>query len=100
MKAITPSTKPKRPKTGGRKKGTPNKSTSAIREAVLGVFADLQEEAGSPNGHFLGWARASPTDFYRLASKLLPLQVTGQDGGPVVTRVEIVGVTPEERAVS
>ncbi len=87
----------KRPKTGGRTKGTPNKTTVAIREAVLSVFADLQAEAGSENGHFLGWARDKPTDFYRLASRLLPLQVTGDDGGPVVTRIELVGVYPEGR---
>ena len=80
----------KRHKTGGRKKGSQNKSTAAIKEALLAVFAELQESAGSENGHFLEWARGNSTDFYKLASKLLPLQVTGQDGGPVITRIELV----------
>src|SRR5688572_28211666 len=80
----------KRGKTGGRKKGTPNKSNAAIREAMLAVFAELQAEAGGENGHFLEWARGNSTDFYKLASKLLPYQVTGQDGGPVITRIELV----------
>jgi hypothetical protein len=82
--------KPKRPKTGGRQKGTPNKATVQIKDAMLSVFADLQAESGSENGHFLDWARGSPTDFYRLATKLLPTQVTGEDGGPIVTRIELV----------
>ena len=90
----------KRPKTGGRTKGTPNKSTLAIREAMLSVFADLQAEAGRENGHFLDWARGNATDFYKLTTRLLPLQVTGEDGGPVITRIELVAATPEniERA--
>ena len=88
----------KRRKTGGRVKGTPNKSTSAIREAMLAVFAELQAGAGGDNAHMLDWARGNATDFYKLTSKLLPLQVTGEDGGPVVTRIELVGVKPEPRA--
>lgn len=88
----------KRQKTGGREKGTPNKSTAAIREAMLSVFAELQAETGKgDHGHMLEWARGNATDFYKLSSKLLPLQVTGEDGGPVVTRIELVGVKPEPR---
>ena len=86
-----------RPKTGGRSKGSLNKSTVAIREAVLSVFADMQARTGRENGHFLDWARGNSTDFYRLASRLLPLQVTGNEGGPVVTRIELVGVYPKGR---
>ena len=86
----------KRHKTGGRQKGTPNKSTLAIKEAMLSVFADLQAETGEENGHFLEWARGNATDFYKLSSKLLPLQVTGEGGGPVITRIELVGVEPKQ----
>jgi hypothetical protein len=88
----------KRRKAGGRRKGTPNKSTLAIREAVLQVFADLQDRSGDANGHLLDWALGNPSDFYRLSSKLLPRQVTGEDGGPVITRIELVAATPEELA--
>ena len=87
----------KRRKTGGREKGTPNKSTSAIREAMLAVFEELQARAGGDNAHFLKWAQGNSTDFYKLTSKLLPLQVSGEDGGPVITRIELVGVRPEPR---
>jgi hypothetical protein len=80
----------RRHKTGGRRKGSVNKSTAAIKEAMLAVFAELQEQTGTENGHFLEWAKGNSTDFYKLASKLLPLQVTGGDGGPIVTRIELV----------
>src|SRR5687768_11928462 len=85
-------------KTGGRRKGSLNRTTVAMKDAMLSVYADLQAEAGGGNGHFLEWARGKPTDFYRLASRLLPLQVTGDGGGPVVTRIELVGVYPEGRS--
>jgi hypothetical protein len=85
-----------RPKTGGRKKGSLNKSTVAIREAVLSVFADMQATTGRENGHFLNWALGNATDFYKLSSRLLPLQVTGENGGPVITRIELVAPTAED----
>lgn len=89
--------KKKRKKTGGRQKGTPNKTTAKIKEAMLSVYADLQAETGSENGHFRDWARDNSTDFYKMTTRLLPLQVTGEDGSPVVTRIELVGVWPEGR---
>jgi hypothetical protein len=66
-------TAPKRPKSGGRKKGSLNKSTVAIREAVLSVFADMQATTGRENGRFLDWALGNSTDFYKLTTRLLPL---------------------------
>ena len=84
-------------KTGGRKKGSLNKTTVAMKDAMLSVYADLQAEAGGGNGHFLDWARGNSTDFYRLAARLLPLQVSGEGGGPPITRIELVGVWPKGR---
>ena len=96
-KPRTPQAEP-RPKSGGRSKGSLNKSTVAIREAVLSVFADMQARTGRENGHFLDWALGNSTDFYKLTAKLLPTQVTGEDGGPVITRVELVPVRPVDVA--
>jgi hypothetical protein len=90
-----PSANGKHPKTGGRQKGTPNKTTAAIREAMLQVFADLQARAGGENGHLLEWASGNATDFYKLTARMLPLQVTGEDGGPVITRIELVAATAD-----
>jgi len=67
-------------KTGGRVAGTPNKATASIKAAMLSVYEGLQAKHENPHGHFLEWAESNPTEFYKLASKLLPLQVTGEDG--------------------
>lgn len=62
----------------GRPKGALNKTTVAMKEAVLSVYADLQEEAGGNHAHFRQWARENPGDFYKsVASKLVPLDVHG-----------------------
>ena len=87
-----------RPKSGGRKKGSLNKSTVAMREAILQVFAEMQNTTGRENGHFLNWALGNSTDFYKLSARLLPHQVTGEEGGPVITRVELVAVKPGDIA--
>jgi hypothetical protein len=85
-----------RPSTGGRKKGSLNKSTIAMREAMLSVFADLQGTTGRENGHLLDWALGNATDFYKLISRLMPRQVSGEDRAPVITRIELVAVTAED----
>lgn len=65
-------------KTGGRRKGTPNKLTGEVKDMILralagvGGVAYLQEQA-----------HANPGPFLALVGKVLPLQVTGKDGGPV-----------------
>ncbi len=74
---------------GGRTKGTPNKTTAAFKEAIVAVYADLQSERADlgEHGHFLEWAKATPTEFYKLASKLLPLQVNADVQADVTTTV-------------
>jgi hypothetical protein len=65
-------------KTGGRAKGTPNKITRDIREAVLQSF----ETAGGAE-YLATQARDNPTAYLTLLGKVLPMQVTGE----VVTRI-------------
>jgi hypothetical protein len=54
-------------KTGGRRKGTPNKATASVRAAWLAAFDTL----GGADG-LATWARANPDRFYTLAARLLP----------------------------
>ena len=61
-------------KIGGRKKGTPNKLTKTVRETVLGVFNDLQEH---PKANLQKWAEENPKEFYQIAAKLIPTEITG-----------------------
>jgi hypothetical protein len=67
-----------------------------MREAVLSVFADLQATTGRENGHFLDWPPGNATHFYKLNARLLPTQVTGENCGPVITRIELIAPSPED----
>ena len=77
----------------GRPKGSVNKTTATMKAAIQSVYDKLQEERGGNHGHFLNWAKSEPTEFYRLASKLIPIQVGGDEDNPIrtVVRVELIG---------
>lgn len=59
-------------KTGGRKKGTPNKMTGALKEMVLTAL----DEAGGVD-YLTAQAESNPSAFLTLVGKVLPLQVNG-----------------------
>lgn len=63
-----------------------------VKENILAVFNRLDGTAGMAK-----WARENQTDFYRIYAKLLPTQITGEDGGPlqVVSRIELVDLAPK-----
>lgn len=79
------------PNSGGSRKGCPNKNTKALKDMILaaldgvGGVEYLQEQA-----------RSNPGPFLTLIGKVLPLQVTGENGGPVEASVTLVvkGVKP------
>jgi hypothetical protein len=64
------------------KKG-PNSLTVNARDSIWKVFHDL----GGVR-HMKAWAEENPTEFYKLYGKLVPTQVTGEEGGPVKITVE------------
>jgi hypothetical protein len=59
-----------RAKTGGRKVGVANRLTGTFRDAVQIAY----NEAG---GHeaFTEWAKKNRTEFYKIASRLIPVEV-------------------------
>lgn len=59
----------------GRPKGSVNQTTLAMRTAIASVFADLQARHGGDGQypHFLAWAEANPTEFYRIAARQMPV---------------------------
>ena len=65
-------------KTGGRKKGSLNKTTGEVKEMVLEALSGV----GGVE-YLKGQAAQNPTAFLTLVGKVLPLQVTGKDGGPL-----------------
>jgi hypothetical protein len=78
--------KPGTPKTGGRRKGTPNKVTSLAKDAI----AAAAEQLGGVE-RLVAWARedsANERVFWgSIYTKLLPLQVAGDPHTPIVNEL-------------
>jgi hypothetical protein len=66
----------------GRPKGSPNKTTAAAKDAIAQAAAEL----GGAN-RLVSWAKEDPKNEHAfwatIYPKLLPLQVSGEGGGPV-----------------
>jgi hypothetical protein len=79
-----------RPKTGGRQKGTPNKTTAALKDAII-LAAERVGKDGKGQDGLTGYLEhVASTDvkaFASLLGKVLPMQVTGEDGGAVVVEI-------------
>lgn len=90
MDKVTKSAR-KPPAKGGSRKGIPNRVTGQIKEMILqaldnaGGVKYLEKRANDPK---------TAAAFLGLIGKVLPMQVTGEGGGPVQTdnvwRVELV----------
>lgn len=65
-------------KTGGRNKGTPNKITKDVREAILGAFDEVGGQA-----YLAKVANDIPQVFCTLLGKVLPTQITGDPDNPL-----------------
>lgn len=59
----------------GKPKGAQNKLTRTVKETVLKVFNDLQDD---PKANLLEFAKKNPRDFYQIAAKLIPTEVTNK----------------------
>lgn len=73
---------------GGSRKGIPNKVTKELKDMILGALDAaggveyLTERACDPR---------TASAFLTLVGKVLPMQVTGANGGPVrIARIELV----------
>jgi hypothetical protein len=79
----------------GKPKGAVNKNTAALKDMILqaldgaGGVAYLQERAQDPK---------TAAAFLGLVGKVLPMAVTGPDGGAVqtVTRIELVAMRSDD----
>lgn len=74
----------------GRQAGTPNKTTALLKEAILKA-AEAVGSDGNGKGKLTGYctflAREEPKAFAQLLGKVLPMQVTGENGGAVVLEI-------------
>lgn len=71
------------PKTGGRKKGTPNKVSKALRESILEAAEQAHEEGTV--GYLKQQAKDNPTAFLSLLGKVLPSTIAGDPESPLET---------------
>lgn len=69
-------------KTGGRQKGSPNKVTRQLKDMILQALDD----SGGID-YLKQTAIDHPVAFLTLVGKVLPLQVTGDGGGPLVVEI-------------
>ncbi len=67
----------------GRPKGAQNKITKDLKSMILGALSD----AGGQD-YLAEQAADNPVAFMALLGRVLPLQVSGEGGGPLVIRWE------------
>jgi hypothetical protein len=79
----------------GRPKGVPNKTTSLLKDQVLAALDGL---GGVEYLIQCGSDPRSRTAFLGLVGKVLPMAVTGPDGGAIqtVTRIELVAMRSDD----
>ena len=77
---------PKGVRLGGRQKGTQNKITVALKDAILQAL-DAADPEGRV-GYLTKQASENPVAFMTLVGKVLPMQITGDPAQPltVITR--------------
>jgi len=70
----------------GRPKGSPNKTTVALKEAILLAAEQTGQDGkgkGGLTGYLVNLAKTEPKAFSSLLGRVLPLQVTGEGDGPL-----------------
>ena len=78
----------------GRQKGSENKLTKTVKETVLAVFHEMQDD---PKVNLLEFGKKYPKDFYAIAAKLIPTEVKAQ---VEVSGVKSILIEPASKAKS
>jgi hypothetical protein len=73
----------------GRPKGVPNKTTQLLKDAILKAATDAGN--GDMAAYLKKQALENPGPFMALLGKVLPMQVTGQDGESITINVTVGG---------
>lgn len=72
----------------GKPKGATNKLTRAVKEAFEAAFNELQ---GQPGVRLPDWAKENPTEFYKIASKLIPAELNANVTGNLAGLLGSIG---------
>ena len=74
----------------GRPKGTPNKVTGLLKDAIIQAAQNAGGEGGMV-GYLTTQAKESPASFLALLGKVLPTQVAGDADNPIRINVTLGG---------
>ena len=84
------------PKSPGRPKGSLNKTTTVLKDAIILAAA----KAGGKGGvvaYLERQANENPAAFMSLMGKVIPLQVEGPEGKPLLAGLTVTIVDPRDR---
>lgn len=71
-------------KSGGRQKGTPNKTTALLKDAILQAAREAGGDGDDGLKNYLViQAKENPAPFMALLGKVLPMQVSGDPENPI-----------------
>jgi hypothetical protein len=71
-----------KPPNSGRKRNVSNKVTKDVKEMILGALSGVGGQK-----YLEEQAHENPTAFLTLVGKVLPLQVSGEGGGPMILKL-------------
>lgn len=78
-------------KTGGRQKGAKNKVAKAFKEILIETIHALEDNSDKkeedPKTGLMAFAKKHPKDFYRIATKLVPQEMSAEITGEVTITV-------------
>lgn len=78
---------------GVRPKGSTNHLTRTVKETVLAVFNDIQAD---PKVNLKAFAKRYPRDFYNIAAKLIPTEISGNIDATLIWKEEKVYETEQK----
>lgn len=73
----------------GKPKGAVNKSTKQVKDIFAEAFTELQKDSATK---LTAWGKKNLTEFYKLSSKLIPLQLTGDPDNPIRSELTVTVV--------
>jgi len=81
----------------GRPVGSANKTTTALKEAILKAAENAGNRINQKGlvGYLEDLALTEKSAFSSLLGKVLPLTLAGNDGGPIQSRVVVEFVSPK-----
>lgn len=74
----------------GRPKGSPNKTTALLKDAIIKAAEAVGEDGngkGALTGYLTFLAKGEPKAFSGLLGKVLPMQITGEGDGPLQVQI-------------